>query len=1219
MKYVSALLSAMNKKRASGLLSLILLLSSFAFTAPDAMAAGTPTIYKLSDAVKPGEIFNVFGDGLTGTLKLQLVEANRIVTPVQTDSNGRYARFMLPADVSAGAYTVKVSSDDGISWSSPLYLNKAAPQWLSDTAAYPGMNLMLMGRNLKSSEYGGSASAQIRLVPTAGGSATSVTISSSTPYADKFAVPFGLATGNYYVEVNTGSAGIGTNWVRLSENGSDVVLPVSFAPTDATALGMGVSWAKDFNWSSIYNVKTGYGAYGDNSHDDTAAIQSAIDAASAGGGGVVYFPNGTYRFTGLQMGKGVVLNGQSNTGAILKYYQTTTPGSEVGVIVSKGAGMTDGLQGIANLKFIVDSGLSASANFRLVTMGQSFLSTWPPKMSDLTAQKLFFYRNVVDIPYSSNTWKGLYYFAQGPVLIADNTLSINNPIYSPFIKQRATLRDNTIDYGQGQVSVSSEGNLIVGNTLTGHVVSGQTNSLHGFFSETSVGYNITKQYYGNNTIQNMNNHSGNDGEAISFDVPGYLAGGSVVSGGSSSATVSAQYANAFYSSGDLNQEWQMLVIDGKGAGQLRKVTGLTDLGGSPKQYAVTVDQAWDVVPDSTSKYALSRTQAGVVENNTMTNDDGPAVQLYFNPYDMVVADNTATNTQGITNYGIYNNTVGFYGQMMPSFFNAIKRNNVSGQSGRFNNTFIGDRAEDTITTTSAPYAPSHYGNEYKDNVVNRSANSSGSDSDSRYAAGISLNQIISGVTGAGAMLAELLQGNTIQSSSYGIGISPSVSNTLIRNTTFSSIGTANLLNNGSGTQVATGPSGSTPSTPSGLSATGGSGQVALSWSAASGAESYNVKRSSSSGGTYTTIASVYGATGYNDKDVSSATTYYYKVSAVNGSLESGNSSNASGTTTGGGGGGGTDTSYVTGASLDPTIRNNSGLAVGMQLTVGGSPITITQLGRYYVSGNTGTHALSVYEASDNSLVATANVDMNAGTADANGFKYVSLSTPVTLSASTSYYFVSQESNGGDQWHDLYSTVSGTSVATINNAVYQTGPSTFVAAGSTGNGYGPLNFKYQTASSDTSLVTGVGSFDTLRNNSGLSVGMKITVGGSNIAVTQIGRYFVSGNTGTHTLYIYKVSDNSLVASANVDNSTGTADAGGFKYATLSTPVTLTAGTSYYVLSGETNGGDQWHDLYSTITSTSAASIDCAVYQTAPTTFNTVGSTGNGYVILNLNYH
>jgi hypothetical protein len=68
----------------------------------------------------------------------------------------------------------------------------------------------------------------------------------------------------------------------------------------------------------------------------------------------------------------------------------------------------------------------------------------------------------------------------------------------------------------------------------------------------------------------------------------------------------------------------------------------------------------------------------------------------------------------------------------------------------------------------------------------------------------------------------------------------------------------------------------------------------LSWSASSGATSYNVKRSATSGGPYTTIASPTIAS-YTDTGVTNGTTYYYVVSAVNTSGESANSSQVNAT------------------------------------------------------------------------------------------------------------------------------------------------------------------------------------------------------------------------------------------------------------------------------------------------------------------------------------
>jgi fibronectin type 3 domain-containing protein len=84
-----------------------------------------------------------------------------------------------------------------------------------------------------------------------------------------------------------------------------------------------------------------------------------------------------------------------------------------------------------------------------------------------------------------------------------------------------------------------------------------------------------------------------------------------------------------------------------------------------------------------------------------------------------------------------------------------------------------------------------------------------------------------------------------------------------------------------------------PAAPTGLTATPGNATVMLSWTASSGAASYNVKRSTSSG-SEVTISSPTG-TSYNDSSVTNGTKYYYEVSAVNASGESANSNEVSAT------------------------------------------------------------------------------------------------------------------------------------------------------------------------------------------------------------------------------------------------------------------------------------------------------------------------------------
>jgi O-glycosyl hydrolase len=111
----------------------------------------------------------------------------------------------------------------------------------------------------------------------------------------------------------------------------------------------------------------------------------------------------------------------------------------------------------------------------------------------------------------------------------------------------------------------------------------------------------------------------------------------------------------------------------------------------------------------------------------------------------------------------------------------------------------------------------------------------------------------------------------------------------------------NVVNNGlvNGIEVVT--ASSPPAAPTGLTATAGNTQVSLSWTASSGATSYNVKRSTVNGSGYATINSPTG-TSYTNTGLTNGTTYYYVVTAVNANGESGNSNQASATPVAGGSG-----------------------------------------------------------------------------------------------------------------------------------------------------------------------------------------------------------------------------------------------------------------------------------------------------------------------------
>jgi hypothetical protein len=114
-----------------------------------------------------------------------------------------------------------------------------------------------------------------------------------------------------------------------------------------------------------------------------------------------------------------------------------------------------------------------------------------------------------------------------------------------------------------------------------------------------------------------------------------------------------------------------------------------------------------------------------------------------------------------------------------------------------------------------------------------------------------------------------------------------------------------------------------------------------------------------------------------------------------------------------------------------------------------------------VANNALTHTVKFVNAGTGSDVSGASASVSMAGCTPGQFVYASIS-PITLAAATSYYLVSQETLGGDQWYD-YGAIFPTAAAAVNGSEYFLGGWNSVNLANTS--YVPPNFQYIVAGSD----------------------------------------------------------------------------------------------------------------------------------------------------------
>ncbi|SDC93108.1 TGF-beta propeptide [Paenibacillus sp. UNCCL117] len=382
----------------------------------------------------------------------------------------------------------------------------------------------------------------------------------------------------------------------------------------------------------------------------------------------------------LTIKAGVTLKGEGPETTVLKYLDTGPIGgrdSGEGPEMITIAGSDSGIEGIRIVgSASVDRGIVLKEALHDVTIRNIELRTWYPG----PAKKGMF----------GGIWGDGGNAGFSRIAVLDSTIESGGTITLNKMSN-SRISGNTF-LGKSWTPANfgnSYQNLFTDNRIDGRDDNGKRGGSRGFnfnlhprwggFKPTAMNYiarNDT-QYIGNETSPT------NDGEILLFDalvdVDADFTGdgnkilhyGNVYAAGASSASIKGMKWDA-----NVLKDEYVLIVEGKGLGQYRRITGNTS-------DAIAVDRDWTIVPDATSRVSVSRFfYKNIVTDNTASNNKGNDMRMYGQALGNIFDNNrselgsggspTAGNGGTVIN-SFDRNLTTFH----PSYYNVIKHSTGS--------------------------------------------------------------------------------------------------------------------------------------------------------------------------------------------------------------------------------------------------------------------------------------------------------------------------------------------------------------------------------------------------------------------------------------------------------------------------------------------------------------------------------------------------------------
>lgn len=571
------------------------------FVVNDAGNSSRPAIAEWTRTGKAGETIVLTGWQLDASTKFfvygQTNGTNGALLEAKIQKlDGNVAAITLPTALPQGSdYLLWAQNSSG--YSQPVMLNQTETWWVKDTSSR-GQIASVFGRNL--SQDGGTQNSQVYLEDSAGKGYWAQVVGVN-PYKVDFKVPDALANGDYQVFVHNGDGGQ-YGWSK---------------PLTMT-IDNGLNYT-----GAVFNVKN-YGAKGDGITNDTAAINAARAAADNTPWATVYLPKGTYLLSDtlwtsrdqvrwLGDGKDVTTIKAANDSSQRFLFQA------------------DNVNQITFQDLTLDANVNNGSKIEYGTLirGSSDLQYLNVKINAEGA-----------VPFDWNTNHGIS-MKNSEVIGGTNFLGSASQVFidgSQFFGTGSG-ENSSLLYGFGvqnlSITNSTGQSLDSSDPNSGKWVNGR------FFVDHSVWGIAHNQYLGNNQTINLATSPSfsnqNDGEQILWEQGDGL---STLLGTVTATTANTVSVNA--PSSDVNDQYYISIIGGKGIGQSRQVQSLN-------QSTYTIYDSWNVQPDPSSVIVASQNVSNAVVygnkldglsdyNSRQTASAG--VQTYFGSTNLIVDNNT---------------------------------------------------------------------------------------------------------------------------------------------------------------------------------------------------------------------------------------------------------------------------------------------------------------------------------------------------------------------------------------------------------------------------------------------------------------------------------------------------------------------------------------------------------------------------------------------------